>query len=140
MAFLRVSHAPKARRDDVPSPDLVADKGIEIGAEGILAEDANPEGRVRIGKNVLGPLREPREVVQHGGLYEILRNSLGLGRERRFACRMQIGTRERDHEETSADRETKPIKCSPQNASHDFESSCSAEGLSGGVLNIDRSR
>lgn len=108
--------------DDVSSPDLVADKGIEIGAEGILAEYANPYRRVRIGKSILGPLREPREVVQHDRFHEILRKGLGLGSQRRLARRMQIGARERDREETSAEHAKKPMKGSPQNPSHDFES------------------
>ncbi len=135
MAFLGVARVPKACRDDVPSPDLVADKGIEIGAEGILAEDANPDGRVRIGKNILGPLREPREVVQHDRFHEILRKGLGFGSQRRLARCMQIGARERDREETSAERETKPMKCSAQNPSHGSKSSCSAEGLSDFPIN-----
>ena len=83
----------------------MGDKGIEIGAEGILAEYAKPDGRVRIGKSILGPLREPREVVQHGRFHEILGKGLGLGSLRGLARRLQIGARERDREETSADHE-----------------------------------
>ncbi len=65
--------------DDFAAPDRFGDEAVQVRAEGVLSDDAEAIGSIRIGEGAARPFGEAGEVIQHRRFHPVLRHGGGFG-------------------------------------------------------------